>query len=55
MVHLPVPAMCCHEAVSPVKATYIICLAYEEQLSFTGVWLNHNRVAGTGKYKLIAQ
>jgi len=38
-VHLPVPTTRCHGAMGPVKGTYILCLAFGEQLAFTGVWL----------------
>jgi len=36
--------------MSSVKAAYISCLAYGEQLAaFTGAWLNHNSAVDTGK------
>jgi len=34
------------------KSHQYLCLAYGEQLALTGVWLNHNSVAGTGKFTL---
>jgi len=39
-------------AMSPVKANHSWCLAYGEPLACTGVWLNNNSVAGTGKSSL---
>jgi len=51
--HIPVPATRCHEAKSPVKTTFILCLAFEKQFVFNGGWFNHNCVAGTGKCTLL--
>jgi len=39
--------------MSKIKATNILCLADDgEQVAFTGVWLNHNSVTGSGKCTL---
>jgi len=46
---------CSDEAMSPVKATYIWCLHYGQQMAFTGIWLHHNIVAAIlGKVHTLA-
>jgi len=37
--------------MSPVKATYIRCLAYGKQLAFIGLY--HNNLANTGESTLV--